>query len=208
MSNKAERPEGIPFVVSGPSGAGKTTLYKMAVDFFDDLRHSISYTTRPPRQGETDGVEYHFIDDAAFDRMVEEGEFLEYACVHGRKYGTRGADLDALLDAGNDVLLEIDVQGAEKLRKAMDQGIYVFVIPPSIEACKTRLSSRGLDTPEEITKRLNIAIEEIKRAPFYDYIIVNDEVEPAIERLKSIITAEKARTVRMMPTVKDLFSIT
>lgn len=194
--------------MSGPSGAGKTTLYKLAVDFFDNLRHSISYTTRPRREGETDGVEYHFIDDATFDRMVEAGEFLEYACVHGKKYGTSRADLEDLLDQGLDVLLEIDVQGADKVRKVMEGAVYVFIIPPSIEACRERLSARGKDPEDEITRRLNIAIEEIKRATTYDYIIVNDEVEPAFDKVKSVITAEKARRERMLPVVKELFSIT
>lgn len=208
MSNKTDVKRGVPFVVSGPSGAGKTTLYKLAVDFFDNLRHSISYTTRPPREGETDGVDYHFIDNAAFDGMVESDEFIEYACVHGRKYGTSKADLEKLLDEGFDVLLEIDVQGAEKLRKVMEEAIYIFIIPPSIEACRERLSIRGKEPSDEIARRLNIAIEEIKRATSYDYIVVNDEVDAAFEKLKSIIISEMARRERMLPTIRALFSIT
>jgi guanylate kinase len=204
MSNKIR---GVPFVVSGPSGAGKTTLYKMAVDFFGDLRHSVSYTTRRPRAGETNGVEYHFIDDATFDRMVEEGEFFEYASVHGRKYGTSRTDLELMLDDGMDVMLEIDVQGAHKLKRVMEGGVYVFIIPPSIEECRTRLTGRGQDDPDEITRRLNIAIEEIKNAPEYDYIIVNDVVEESFDLLKSVVVSERIRSERTSGRVREIFGL-
>ncbi|MBI5644208.1 MAG: guanylate kinase [Deltaproteobacteria bacterium] len=196
---------GIPFIVSAPSGAGKTTLCKMAVDFFPDLRHSISYTTRKPRPGEVDGVDYKFIDDAVFDKMVESGEFLEYAGVYGKRYGTSGKDLEALLDQGLSVILEIDVQGADKVRPVLKNGVDIFILPPSIEACADRLRSRGKDTPVEIEKRLKIAEDEIKKAPEYDYIIVNDDLEEAFEKFKSIITAEKAKTERMLGAVERLF---
>jgi len=204
MSSKIK---GIPFVVSGPSGAGKTTLYKKAVDFFGDMRHSVSYTTRKPRPNETDGVEYHFIDDATFDAMVERGEFFEYASVHGRKYGTSKVDLEEMLDAGIDVMLEIDVQGAGKLRKSMEGGVYVFIVPPSIEECRRRLTDRAHDDPDEITRRLNIAIEEIKNAPEYDYIIVNDEVDAAFEALKSVVVSERSRTARTAGRVREIFGL-
>ena len=207
MSSRKKPMRGIPFVVSGPSGAGKTTLYKKAVDFFGDLRHSISYTTRAPRPGETDGVEYHFIDDAAFDAMVERGEFFEYASVHGRKYGTSRADLEEMLGSGVDVMLEIDVQGAAKLKRVMDGGIYIFIIPPSIEECRARLKGRASDDPAEITRRLNIAIEEIKNAPDYDYIIVNDVVDEAFDSLRSVVRAERLRTVRTGERVREIFGL-
>lgn len=196
---------GIPFIVSAPSGAGKTTLCKKAVDFFKDFRHSISYTTRRPRPGETDGVEYRFIDDAVFDAMIERGEFLEYAGVYGKRYGTSKKDLEALLTGGINVILEIDVQGAASVRKALDGTVSIFILPPSIGVCEQRLVSRGKDGPEEIKKRLKIAEDEIRKAPEYDYIIINDDIEEAFGRMRSIVMAEKARAFRMTGAVKGLF---
>lgn len=196
---------GIPFIVSAPSGAGKTTLCKMAVDFFPDLRHSVSYTTRTPRPGETDGVDYCFVDDAEFDRMVEAGEFLEHAGVHGKRYGTARADLNAVTDAGLDIILDVDVQGAEKIRESLSGGVYIFIIPPSIDECRRRLRTRAKDPEEEIERRLKIALEEISRASRYEYIIINDELTAAFEKLKSIITAERTKSPRMMETVIKLF---
>ena len=196
---------GIPFIVSAPSGAGKTTLCKMAVDFFPDLRHSVSYTTRPPRPGETDGVEYRFVDDAEFDRMIEAGEFLEHAVVHGRRYGTARAVLTEVAEAGLDIIFEVDVQGAEKIKENLSGGVYIFIIPPSIDECRRRLKTRAKDSDEEIERRLQIAIEEISRAPKYEYIIINDELEDAFERLKAIIIAERSKSSRMMDRVIRLF---
>ncbi len=194
------------FIVSAPSGAGKTTLCKMAVDFFPGLRHSVSYTTRPARPGETNGKDYWFVDDAAFDRMLASGEFLEYAGVFGKRYGTSKKDLEALLKAGADVLLEIDVQGALNVRKRLNKGAYIFILPPSIKACEDRLRTRSSDPPEEIQRRLRIAVDEIRHAVDYDYVIVNDVLEAAFERLKAVMIAEKARTVNMSGAVKRLLA--
>ena len=196
---------GIPFIVSAPSGAGKTTLCKMAVDFFPDLRHSVSYTTRPPRPGEADGVDYCFVDDAEFDRMVEAGEFLEHAVVHGRRYGTARAGLAAVTLAGFDIILDVDVQGAEKIKENLSGGVYIFIIPPSIDECRRRLRTRAKDPDEEIERRLKIALEEISRAPKYEYIIINEDLTEAFERLRSIIRAERSKSCRMMDRVIRLF---
>ncbi len=196
---------GIPFIVSAPSGAGKTTLCRKAVDFFPDLRHSISYTTRRPREGERNGVDYWFVDEARFRSMAERGEFIEYAEVHGRLYGTSGRDLEGLLSKGLNVILDIDVQGAERIRKRLPEGVYIFIVPPSIEACEERLKKRSKDSPEEIKRRLDVAVEEIKRASGYDYIIINDDLEKAFDELKSIITAEKIRSSRSFHKVKEIF---
>lgn len=196
---------GIPFIVSAPSGAGKTTLCKKAVDFFKDFRHSISYTTRKPRPGETDGVEYRFIDDVAFDAMIERGEFIEYAGVYGKRYGTSKKDLESMLGSGLNVILEIDVQGAARVREALDDTVSIFILPPSIGACEQRLVSRGKDGPEDIKRRLKIAEDEIRKTPEYDYIIINDDLEEAFGRMRSIIVSEKARAFRMKGTVKDIF---
>ena len=197
--------KGIAYIISAPSGAGKTTLCRMAAAHFPEVRNSVSYTTRKPRPGEVDGRDYWFVEDEAFDRMVGSGEFLEYAGVYGRRYGTSKKDLEALLDQGWSVILEIDVQGADKVRQTLKGGVYIFILPPSLEACEKRLIARGKDSPEDIRKRLKIAEEEIKRAPSYDYLIVNDELDRAFEVLKSVMTAQKAATSRMEGRLRELF---
>ncbi|MDO8426361.1 MAG: guanylate kinase [Deltaproteobacteria bacterium] len=196
---------GIPFIVSAPSGAGKTTLCKKAVAFFSDLRQSISYTTRKPREGEINGVDYWFIDNAAFDSMVKKGEFLEHADIYGKRYGTSRKDLKKILEEGLSVILEIDVQGAESVRGKLKGAVYVFILPPSLEASEERLKERGKDSAEEIRKRLKTAAEEIKLAPKYDYIIINEDLDEAFEKLKSVIIAEKSKSKRMMGRVKEGF---
>lgn len=198
---------GIPFIVSAPSGAGKTTLCNMAVDFFGDLRHSISYTTRPPRQGEIDGVEYHFIGNAVFERMAQGGEFLEHAGVHGKRYGTSGKDLEALLSGGLSAMLDIDVQGATSVKKTLKGGVYIFILPPSMDVCEKRLRDRAKDSPEEISRRVAAAREEIKLASEYDYIIVNDDLGAAFEKLKAVIIAEKAKKARVAEKIREIFGI-
>ena len=197
--------KGIAYIISAPSGAGKTTLCRMAAAHFPEIRNSVSYTTRKPRPGEVDGRDYWFVEDEAFDRMVERGEFLEYAGVYGRRYGTSKKDLESLLDQGWSVILEIDVQGADKVRQTLKGGVYIFILPPSLEACEQRLISRGKDSPEDIKKRLKIAEEEIRKAPLYDYLIVNDELDRAFEELKSVMIASRAATMRMEGRLMELF---
>lgn len=196
---------GVIYVVSAPSGAGKTTLCKMAVDRLQGLSHSISYTTRPPRPGETDGVEYHFIDGARFGAMVDKGEFVENALVHGNRYGTSRKALVTLIKSNRDVMVEIDVQGANQIRKNLAGAVHIFILPPSPDACEKRLRARGKDSDEVIAQRLKNALEEIREAPKYDYIIINDDLEKAFEELKSIIIAEKVRKERMVEMVKEIF---
>ncbi len=198
---------GIPFIISGPSGAGKTTLYKLALENIPNVRHSISYTTRPPRTGDVTGLDYNFVTEDEFKTMVSANLFIEHAHIHGNQYGTARADLEALLASGSHVLLEIDVQGAQSMRLALDSGVYIFIAPPSIEACGQRLSSRGKDSAEVIERRLQAAVEEISHAPAYDYIIINESIEDAFERLKAIITAEAARTRRVIEKIKKTFSL-
>ncbi|MEE9614113.1 MAG: guanylate kinase [Thermodesulfobacteriota bacterium] len=199
--------EGTPFILSAPSGAGKTTLRRMAVDFFPDLRHSVSYTTRKPRPGETDGVDYRFVDEGVFDGMEARGEFIENAEVHGKRYGTSEKDLKTFLAEGLDVILDIDVQGAERIRGRLADAVYIFVLPPSVEACRERLRGRGKDAPEDIEKRLEASIGEIKRAGGYDYIIINDDLDKAFGELKAIVAAERAREKRRAAKVKELFNV-
>ncbi len=196
---------GLPIIISGPSGAGKTTLYQMAVKSIDGVTHSVSYTTRPARDGERDGHDYHFVDTERFDAMAKGGEFLEHFTVHGNRYGTSRKDLEEALEAGTDVILEIDVQGAAEVRRRLKGGVYIFVLPPSIEACKERLCSRGKDDPDEIERRLKIALEEIARAQEYDYIIINDSLDDSYAALTSILSAEKVREPRLRTRVRKLF---
>jgi len=198
---------GIPFIISGPSGAGKTTLYKLALEKIPNVRHSVSYTTRPPRPGDVDGLDYNFVTEEVFNEMIEAKEFIEHAHIHGNRYGTARADLDGLLSSGSHVLLEIDVQGAQSMRKTLEAGVYVFIAPPSMEVCEQRLSSRGKDSPEVIARRVDAAMEEINHAPAYDYIIINDRLEEAFEGLKAIITAEASRSARVMAKIIENFPL-
>lgn len=201
---------GVLFIVSAPSGAGKTTLCKMAVDFFPDLRHSVSYTTRQPRDGEINGIDYNFVSQKTFDKMLERGEFLEWAEVHGCKYGTSIKDLNTLIAKGLDVILDIDVQGAKQVKKwAKIYSIlktFLFILPPSMAVCEQRLKNRGKDDKETIEKRIENARREIKESIWYDYIIINDDINAAFERFKSVIIAEKSKRGIMLNRVKKLFS--
>lgn len=194
------------FIISGPSGAGKTTLAQKLVETFEGLEFSVSYATRRPRPGEIQGVDYNFVDDAKFDKMVKGGEFLEYAVVHGKRYGTRKKDLEELLLSGKDVLLDIDVCGAEEVSKKIRGGTYIFVLPPSMDVCMERLKKRGI-TQGELEKRFNAAMEEIKRVDFYGYIIINQDLERAFEELNAIITAERLKKDCQMGKVKKLFNL-
>ncbi len=184
--------KGTAFIVSAPSGAGKTTLCNMVVKFFDELAFSVSYTTRPARVGEVDGAHYHFVDDANFEKMVVAGDFLEYAEVHGNKYGTSKKEVEDALARGEDVLLEIDVQGAEQVRGKIEGGVFIFIVPPSVKECERRLTVRAKDSAEVIKERVKVAVYEIKRAGDYEYIIINDDLLEAFSRFRAIIEGVKA----------------
>ncbi len=194
MLNKLK---GLLIVISAPSGTGKTTLVHMLLKEFPDLEFSVSYTTRPPRPGEVDGKDYHFVDRKTFERMIEEGDFLEWAEVYGNLYGTSRTQVLRALNEGRDVILDIDTQGALQVKKNFPEAVLIFILPPSLKELERRLRSRGTDDEETIERRLKIAREEIRRAPLYDYIVVNDVLEVAYENLRSIIRAEKLRTERL-----------
>lgn len=197
--------KGLLFIVSAPSGAGKTTLCQMAVDYFGDIRHSISYTTRISRYGEEDGVDYHFIDKKRFQRMIGNNEFLEWAEVHGNMYGTSIRDLESLHTKGYDVALDIDVQGARQVKERMKNATFIFVLPPSLAVCKERLRKRANNNKREIEKRLENAKLEIKEVRLYDYSIINDNLDSAFEIFKSIIIAERSRKEHSLPRVMEIF---
>ena len=206
MSEAGTRLHGLLFVVSAPSGTGKTTLVEQLVKTVPSLRMSRSYTSRPSRPGEYDGIDYNFITRARFEQMAARGEFLEWADVFGNLYGTRRADTAALLEAGEDVVLVIDVQGARQIRRGQLPTISVFVLPPSFEALEQRLRGRCQDPEEAILRRLTTAREEVEAFSEYDYVVVNDDFDGCVERLRSIVTAERARLGAVRPRAERIVS--
>ena len=192
---------GLLFIVSAPSGAGKTTLVERLVEQTPHLKMSRSYTSRPARQGEADGVDYNFVSRARFEAMVGAGEFLEWADVFGNLYGTAAADTERQLAAGDDVVLVIDVQGARQVRQRLGvEATTVFVMPPSFEVLEQRLRGRSKDSEEAIRRRLQVAREEVASFEEYRFIVINDELTSAVDRLRSIVIAERARLARMRQT--------
>lgn len=185
------------FVVSAPSGAGKTTLVERLVELVPGLTKSRSYTSRACRPGERDGVDYNFVSRARFDEMMRAGEFLEWADVFGNLYGTSALDTGRLRAAGEDVVLVIDVQGARQVRRQGVETCGIFVLPPSYDVLERRLRGRSQDSDEAIRRRLTVAREEVAAYTDYDYVVVNDDLEHAVERLRSIVLAERLRVHRM-----------
>ncbi len=188
---------GLLFIVSAPSGAGKTTLVERLVEQTPHLRMSRSYTSRPARPGEADGVDYNFFTREGFEAMASRGQFLEWADVFGNLYGTSAVDTDRMLAAGDDVVLVIDVQGARHIRRRGIPATTVFVMPPSHVVLEQRLRGRSKDSEEAIGRRLLVACEEVASFAEYDFIVVNDELTTAVDRLRSIVLAERARLGRM-----------
>jgi len=180
-------------VISAPSGTGKTTLVKRVMEQLPNLQFSVSYTTRPPRSNEREGEDYHFVSSSKFQEMVEKDEFLEWAEVLGNRYGTARVDVKDLQSKGVDLIFDIDTQGAKKVKERIAQTVLVYILPPSMEALKERLIMRGLDSPEMIEFRLANARRDIEEVHRYHYIIVNEKVEDAVEKLKAIIIAERCR---------------
>jgi guanylate kinase len=196
--------KGILFVVSGPSGAGKTTLYREAASSLPNLKHSVSYTTRRPRPGEVNDRDYTFINRDEFKGMIDRAEFAEWAEIHGKLYGTSKKRLEETMDSGIDAILDIDVQGAEQLKKKYKGGVYIFVLPPSLEALEERLQKRMVNSKEEIEKRLKVAAKEIKRYREYDYVIVNNILEDALKELSAIIISKRVSTERVDPQLIEM----
>jgi guanylate kinase len=204
MSSERPEREGILFVISAPSGAGKTTLCKEIIDFFPSLRHSVSYTTRPQRPGEQDGIDYHFVTRTVFDAMIAQGAFAEWAEVHGNRYGTAIETLERFRSEGRDILLDIDCQGARQLKKSYRQGVFIFVLPPSLTELQRRLHGRNTDSPEVIARRIANARDEIREAVWYDYLVINDDFSQAFSELKSIVLAESCRTSRWQAIISRI----
>jgi guanylate kinase len=202
MSNSDRR--GLLFVVSAPSGTGKTTVVERLVQVVPDLGLSRSYTSRTKRAGESDGLDYNFITRAQFEAMIAERAFLEWADVFGNFYGTCAADADRELAGGRDLVLVIDVQGARQVRACRTGTIGVFVLPPSFEVLERRLRGRSKDSEEAIRRRLATAREEIAAVDEYDYVVVNDELDACVDRLRAIVLAERARRAAMAAVVADI----
>ena len=188
---------GLLFIVSAPSGTGKTTLVEKLVNRIPNLCLSRSYTSREAREGETDGVDYNFISRQHFEAMIADGQFLEWADVFGNYYGTGRNDTERCLANGQDIVLVIDVQGARQVRGSGIESIGIFVLPPSAEILERRLRGRSKDSEEAIQKRLEAACREIGEFASYEYVVVNDQLDTAVERLRAIVLAERARVKRM-----------
>ena len=195
MNNLNHR-EGILFVVSAPSGAGKTSLCRELIDSLSDLRQSVSFATRQRREGEQNGVDYHFVDMEFFQRMIEKQQLAEWAEVHDNLYGTSLEILNVAAKDGIDLLLDIDCQGAAQLKKSYRQGVFIFILPPSYAELEKRLRDRGTDDEDVILRRLQNAEQEISQAVWYDYLIINDDFQFTKDRLMAIVAAERCRVSR------------
>ena len=195
MGKKANR--GSLIILSGPSGAGKGTIHNELLKTEKNLTYSVSMTTRKPREGEQEGVDYYFVDEETFKKEIKKGSFLEYALVHGNYYGTLKKEVEKKLNDGFDVILEIDIQGALKIKEENLDAIFIFVMPPSMRELRDRLVKRGTETKEKIIERFKNAYKEINEISKYNYVVINDEVEKATEKIQAIMLAEKCRVDRI-----------
>ncbi|MFP4138283.1 MAG: guanylate kinase [Halomonas sp.] len=184
-------PQGTLFIVSAPSGAGKTSLVRELIENLDGIQVSVSHTTRARREGEVDGVNYHFVDVPGFEAMIERGEFFEYARVFDNYYGTSRPAVQAALAAGQDVILEIDWQGARQVRQQMPEAVSVFILPPSREELERRLAGRGTDEHAVIERRMRDAVSEMSHHDEYDYLVVNDDFTTALDELRALVVSRR-----------------
>lgn len=198
---------GLLIVITAPSGAGKSSLIAAALKADPALRLSVSYTTRSPRPGEQDGREYHFVDEKAFLAMLERGEFLESAEVHGNRYGTSDKAITRELAARHDLILEIDWQGAQQVRRLFPDCIGIFILPPSIDELERRMQKRGQDSAEVIRRRMAVARDEISHSPEFDYVIINKDFDEASQDLVAIIRTARLGTVRQLAQHPEIFRI-
>lgn len=197
---------GILFVISAPSGTGKSSLARGVLDAVDGLEFSVSYTTRERREGEEQGREYHFVDDARFDEMVAEDAFLEWAAVFARRYGTGTEATERALAEGRDLLLDIDIQGARQIRSRGLEAVYVFVLPPDYGTLESRLRERRSENGEELDRRLSEARQEAEEFRRYDYLVINDDLDRAVEQLRCIVEAERRRRIHRVADAERILA--
>jgi guanylate kinase len=198
IATKAPPASGCLFVLAAPSGGGKTSLVKALLEREPGMRLSVSYTTRPPRPGETDGVDYHFVDEPTFMALKDKGEFLEHAFVHGNWYATSATWLAGEVQSGHDVLLEIDWQGARQVRRLIPGSVLIFILPPSLQSLQDRLTKRGQDAPEVIARRIDAAREEMRHCGEFDYVIMNQDFARAVDDLSVIVRAARLAATRQL----------
>jgi len=197
--------KGDVIVISAPSGSGKTTICRMLVKRLDTMELSISYTTRPRKQGEVDGTDYYFIEPEKFDKMIVSREFLEFASVYGHRYGTSREAVRSIVSRGKDAVLEIDVQGGKKVKKELPDAILVAVFPPDRRSLENRLIGRGRDSAEEVRARLRASDDEARELLSYDYLVVNDDLEAAVNRVTWIVRAARLRRERASGRLAKIF---
>ena len=193
------------YVVAAPSGAGKSSLVKALMELDAAVRPSVSHTTRPPRGQEKDGREYHFVSDAAFDALIESEAFLEWATVHGHRYGTSRESIEQRIAQGADVVLEIDYQGALQIKKIFANAVLIFILPPSWDELRSRLQNRGEDSPDVIETRIKNAAHEMSQAPKFDFVIINELFERALFDLKAIVHSQRLKYKALRRARADIF---
>jgi len=193
------------YVFSAPSGAGKSTIINSLKKEMDSIGYSVSHTSRKPRGREEEGVHYHFVEKDTFRRMIEDGQFVEWAEVYGNLYGTSFSSLDEQTSQGLDILLDLDHQGAENIKNHYEDSVLIYVLPPSVGVLEDRLRGRGTDDEKVMKKRLDEAVNDMKNCVWYDYIIINDDLEKAKEEARSIVLSQRCRTSRQAPKITDLF---
>ena len=191
------------YVISGPSGAGKSSL----IQEVKDLGYSVSHTSRRPRGSEKDGIHYHFVDQETFREMIERGEFVEWAEVYRDLYGTAFSSLEGRRAGGLDVIMDVDVQGARNMRRAVKDAVLIYILPPSIEVLERRLRERATDEEEAIEMRIERSLREIKNCLWYDYLVFNEDLRIAVEEVKAIVLSERCRTSRQAPKAEKIFNL-
>jgi guanylate kinase len=195
------------FVITAPSGTGKTTIIRAIRESGIGVGYCVSHTTREPRHGEIPGKHYHFITRRDFESMVDAGQFIEWAYVYGHLYGTSYSSMESQLSSGKDILLDLDIQGSEAIKRRFPESLSIFILPPSIEALKERLKKRGANDTKDVDLRMKKAAEEIMGFGEYDFIVVNDDLEQAVHEIEAIILSERARTKRRYPLIRDLYHL-
>lgn len=195
------------FIISAPSGTGKSTIIRALRQGTQGLGYSVSHTTRPPRGSEQDGIDYHFVDKQTFNRMIQSGEFVEWARVYDQFYGTSFANLESQTEQGLDVVLDLDSRGARNTRQHFEDCVLIYLLPPSLAELEQRIRGRGTDDEEIIRVRIQRSAEEIKKCVRYDYIIINAQLEKAVDEVRAIIISERCRTRRRLAAVESSFNI-